>query len=331
MTIAPSQCMRLHCPHERLVAEVRERPVPQAGQILLKVRACGVCRTDLHLLDGELPDARLPVVPGHEIVGEVVACGVGVDWPRGTRFGVPWLGFTCGKCVFCVSGQENLCDAALFTGCQLDGGYAEHVVADARFCFELPSNIDDAHAAPLLCAGLIGYRSLRMTGDAQRIGIFGFGAAAHIVTQVARWQGRQIYAFTRPGDTVAQAFSLQMGACWAGDSAASAPVLLDAAIIFAPVGDLVPLALRALRKGGVLVCGGIHMSDIPTFPYSLLWGERVLRSVANLTRRDGLEFLEMAARIPITTSIETFALSDANTALDRLRSGQLSGAAVLLP
>ena len=331
MITVPSRCMRLHHPGEPLAADVRERPVPQAGQVLLKVRACGVCRTDLHVVDGELPDPRLPVIPGHEIVGEVIACGAAVDWLHGTRLGVPWLGFTCGKCAFCASGRENLCDAALFTGYQLDGGYAEHVVADARFCFELPLAIDDQHAAPLLCAGLIGHRSLRMTGDPQRLGIYGFGAAAHIVTQVARWQGREIYAFTRPGDTTAQDFSMQMGACWSGDSNSCPPVLLDAAIIFAPVGALVPLALRSLRKGGVLVCGGIHMSDIPAFPYSLLWGERVIRSVANLTRRDAVEFLELAARIPVTTRIEAFALAEANTALSRLRSGKSSGAAVLVP
>ena len=244
---------------------------------------------------------------------------------------MPWLGYTCGRCEFCVSGRENLCDAARFTGYQLDGGYAEHVVADARYCFELPAELDDAHAAPLLCAGLIGYRSLRIAGDAQRLGIYGFGAAAHIVAQIARARGQEIYAFTRPRDVTAQEFAARLGAHWVGDSDVPPPLLLDAAIIFAPVGALVPTALRALRKGGTLVCAGIHMSDIPAFPYSLLWGERVVRSVANLTRRDGLEFFELAARVPIETQIETFALSQANLALERLRSGALSGAAVLIP
>lgn len=329
--VVPSKCMRLYRPGEPLRAGLREQPVPQPGQVLLKVLACGVCRTDLHIVDGELADARLPIIPGHEIVGKVIACGEGVHWSPGTRLGVPWLGFTCGECRFCTAGQENLCDAARFTGYHLDGGYSEHVVADARYCFELPSAIDDAHAAPLLCAGLVGYRSLRMAGDAARIGIYGFGAAAHIVAQVALWRGQEIYAFTRPNDLAAQRFASQLGACWTGDSDRMPPVQLDAAIIFAPVGALVPLALRALRKGGTLVCGGIHMSDIPALPYSLLWDERVVRSVANLQRRDGVEFLELAARVPVNTQVETFALADANTALARLRSGRLSGAAVLLP
>jgi propanol-preferring alcohol dehydrogenase len=323
--------MRLHRPGEALLAENCASTDPGFGQVLLKVRACGVCRTDLHVVDGDLPDARLPIVPGHEIVGEVIACGSGVTLPIGTRLGVPWLGFTCGECEFCRRGQENLCDRAQFTGYQRDGGYAERVVADVRFCFELPAAFDDAHAAPLLCAGLIGYRSWRFTGEAKRLGIYGFGAAAHIVAQVARWHGQEVYAFTRPGDVVAQRFASELGAAWAGDSDRAPPLALNAAIIFAPVGALVPLALKALRKGGTLVCGGIHMSDIPSVPYSLLWGERTIRSVANLTRRDGKEFLALAGRIPLRTQVETFPLADANVALRRLRAGHLSGAAVLLP
>jgi propanol-preferring alcohol dehydrogenase len=323
--------MRLHQAGKALAEEQVVLRPPARGQVLLKIRACGVCRTDLHVVDGELPDTRLPIVPGHEIVGEVVACGEGVAWRLGTRLGVPWLGYTCGVCRFCLSGQENLCDSARFTGCHLDGGYAEHVIADARYCFELPNSLDDAHVAPLLCAGLIGYRSLRMAGAAQRLGIYGFGAAAHIVAQVARSQGQEIYAFTRPGDLAAQDFAARLGAHWVGDSGSTPPALLDAAIIFAPVGTLVPLALRALRKGGTLVCGGIHMSDIPSMPYSLLWGERTVRSVANLTRQDGIEFMQLAGRIPIETHIEKFALGDANVALERLRSGALNGAAVLIP
>lgn len=323
--------MRLQRPGAQLVAETRPLPVPQPGQLLLRVHACGVCRTDLHVVDGDLPFPGSPLVPGHEIVGEVVAQGDGVSVPLGTRLGVPWLGWTCGQCEFCLRGEENLCDRARFTGYHLDGGYAEHVVADARYCFEIPAGIDAAHAAPLLCAGLIGYRSWRFARDAQRLGIYGFGAAAHIVAQVARWHGQEVYAFTRPGDTSAQQFALQLGASWAGDSDQAPPVALDAAIIFASVGALVPIALRALRKGGTLVCGGIHMSDIPAMPYSLLWGERTIRSVANLTRRDGVEFLALAGRIPVETHVETFALADANEALGRLRSGALTGAAVLLP
>jgi alcohol dehydrogenase, propanol-preferring len=326
-----SRCLRLHEYRHRLVDEHRARPTPGAGQVLLEVRACGVCRTDLHVVDGELPPATLPIVPGHEIVGEVIETGAGVSWPRGARLGVPWLGFTCGACHFCLSGQENLCDSARFTGYHLDGGYAQHVVADARYCFELPAEIDDAHAAPLLCAGLIGYRSLRMAGDAGRLGIYGFGAAAHIVAQVARFQGRKVFAFTRPGDVAAQQFASNLGAHWSGDSTTAPPEPLDAAIIFAPVGALVPAALSVVRKGGTVVCGGIHMSDVPAIPYSLLWGERVVRSVANLTREDGAEFLALAGRIPIRTHVETFPLGAANEALDRLRSGALSGAAVLIP
>ena len=323
--------MRLEHVGKPLQLTQRAVPEPGSGQVLLEVRACGVCRTDLHVVDGDLHDAPLPIIPGHEIVGEVVARGNDVEWAAGTRLGVPWLGYTCGKCDFCKRGEENLCDYARFTGYQLDGGYAEHVIADARYCFELPQALDDAHVAPLLCAGLIGYRSLRLAGEAQRLGIYGFGAAAHIVAQVARWRGQEVYAFTRPGDAEAKRFAKSLGAQWAGDSDARPPVLLDAAIIFAPIGSLVPRALQAVRKGGTVVCGGIHMSDIPTMPYALLWGERVVRSVANLTRRDGHEFLELAARVPIQTQVETFDLSAANDALDRLRAGRLTGAAVLVP
>lgn len=329
MANEPSLCMRLHRPGETLVLEQRSTPTPAAGQVLLKVRACGVCRTDLHLIDGELPDPRLPIVPGHEIVGEVLACGAGVSYPIGARLGVPWLGYTCGVCEFCTSGRENLCDKAAFTGYQIDGGYAEHAVADARYCFELPGSLDDIRAAPLLCAGLIGYRSWRMAGDVTRLGLFGFGAAAHLVAQVAVATGQEIYAFTRPGDLTARKFALELGAHWAGSSEESPPALLDAAIIFAPVGPLVPAALKAVRKGGTVVCGGIHMSDIPSMPYSLLWGERVLRSVANLTRQDGIEFLALAGELGLQPSVEVFALEEANEALARMRSGSLSGAAVL--
>lgn len=323
--------MRLHSPGQPLRAEMRETPAPGPGQVLLRVRACGVCRTDLHIVDGELPPLGRPVIPGHEIVGEVIACGEGVAIVSGARLGAPWLGYTCGVCAYCTGGQENLCDSALFTGYQLDGGYAQHVVADARYCFAIPEKIDDAHAAPLLCAGLIGYRSLAMAGEAQRLGIYGFGAAAHIVAQVARWRGQEVYAFTRAGDAAAQQCARDLGAVWAGESGRQPPAPLDAAIIFAPVGSLVPAALAAVRKGGVVVCGGIHMSDIPEFPYSLLWGERAVRSVANLTRRDGVEFMEIAAQAPIETRVQNFPLAEANTALDRLRVGALTGAAVLTP
>jgi len=313
-----------------LVLEERPIPTPGPGEVLLRVSACAVCRTDLHLVDGELPDIPLPIVPGHEIVGRMVSCGVGVKLAEGARLGVPWLGYTCGICAYCQRQQENLCDHAQFTGYQRDGGYAEYVVADARYCFALPDALDDAQAAPLLCAGLIGYRSLRMAGDAQCLGIYGFGAAAHLVAQVALWQGREVYAFTRPGDTTAQLFARSLGVQWAGGSDEPAPTLLDAALIFAPVGALVPIALRAVRKGGAVVCGGIHMSDIPQFPYSLLWGERQVRSVANLTRRDAEEFLALAPQVPVHTHVERFSLTDANTALARLRNGELSGAAVLI-
>ena len=305
---------------------------PGPGQLLLKVAACGVCRTDLHVVDGDLARPKLPIVPGHEIVGEVIACGPGVEEPMpGTRVGVPWLGWTCGSCGYCRSGQENLCEAARFTGYTLDGGYADHVLADARYCFPLPPDEEAASLAPLLCAGLIGYRALRFAQDAERLGLYGFGAAAHIVAQVARFQGRQVFAFVRPGDRAAADFALRLGAVWAGTSDRAPPEQLDAAIIFAPVGALVPAALRAVRPGGTVVCAGIHMSDIPSFPYELLWRERHLVSVANLTRADAREFLALAPQVPVRTSVECFALNQANEALDRLRRGRLQGAAVLLP
>lgn len=308
----------------------RPDPVPGPGQVLLRVEACAICRTDLHVVDGELPDIPLPIIPGHEIVGRVLATGAGVALAPDTRLGVPWLGYTCGHCDYCCSGQENLCDEARFTGYQLDGGYTDRVLADHRYCLPIPEDYSAAQAAPLLCAGLIGYRTLRMAGDAKRIGIYGFGAAAHLICQIAHHQGRDIYAFTRAGDAAAQAFARKLGAVWAGESQMSPPQPLDAALIFAPVGELVPLALRAVRKGGVVVCGGIHMSDIPSFPYQNLWGERVLRSVANLTRRDGLEFLPLARQAGVHSTITTFALEQANEALDRLRRGELTGAAVLV-
>ena len=305
--------------------------MPGDGEVRVAVSACGVCRTDLHLVDGELPDTRCPVVPGHEIVGTVLDAGAGVDIARGTRVGIPWLGWSCGECADCLAGRENLCDRARFTGYQLDGGFADEVVADARFVFPLPAAFDDLHAAPLMCAGLIGYRSLVKAGDAHRLGIYGFGAAAHIVAQVARWQGREVYALTRPGDTPAQDFARAHGACWAGSSDESPPVPLDAALLFAPVGALLPRALAAVRKGGIVVCGGIHMSDIPSFPYALLWGERRVCSVANLTRADARAFLEIAPRVPVRTSPVAYPLAEANRALDDLRNGRLHGAAVLLP
>jgi alcohol dehydrogenase, propanol-preferring len=306
-------------------------PTPGPGQVLVKVAACGVCRTDLHIVDGELTEGRLPIIPGHEIVGRVEAAGAGVSAHRiGDRVGIPWLGHTCGRCSYCVSGHENLCDAPRFTGYQIDGGYAEYTVADAAYCFPLPESYSDTAAAPLLCAGLIGFRSLRMSGDASKLGIYGFGAAAHIVAQVAGFEGRSVYAFTRPGDEDAQNFARSLGCAWAGASD-ERPVELDAAIIFAPVGALVPAALAAVRKGGTVVLGGIHMSDIPAMPYSLIWGERVVRSVANLTRQDATDFLALATRMPIRTTVEPFALGEANSALDRLRTGKLTGAAVLVP
>jgi propanol-preferring alcohol dehydrogenase len=305
-------------------------PEPEAEQVLIRVRACGVCRTDLHVVDGELRDPKLPLIPGHQIVGEVVETGERVErFAPGDRVGVPWLGWTCGRCHYCLSGRENLCDYARFTGYQIDGGYAEYAVADHRFCFPI-SDVSDLQAAPLLCAGLIGYRSLRMAGDAQRLGLYGFGAAAHIVIQVARHQGREVFAFTRDGDEEAQNFAREMGALWAGGSSQPPPEELDAAIIFAPIGALVPAALGAVAKGGVVVCGGIHMSDIPSFPYEVLWGERIVRSVANITRRDGEEFLALAAEVPVRTRVAPFPLVEANEALDSLREGRLSGAAVVV-
>lgn len=309
------------------------RPAPGPSQLLLKVLACGVCRTDLHIVDGELRDPKLPLVLGHEIVGEVMAAGPGCErFAAGSRVGVPWLGWTCGSCRFCRSGRENLCDRARFTGYHLDGGYAEYAVADERYCFALPTGLRPAEAAPLLCAGLIGYRSLLAAGDhAERLGIYGFGAAAHIVAQVARAQGRKVYAFTRPEDAAGQRFARELGATWAGPSDAAPPEKLDAAILFAPVGALVPAALKAVDAGGTVVCAGIHMSEIPSFPYEILWGERVLRSVANLTRRDGDEFLALAPRLHVRTEVEPFPLERASDALDRLRSGSVRGAAVLLP
>jgi len=303
-------------------------PRPAPGQALLRVLACGVCRTDLHIVDGELAAPKLPLVPGHQIVGEVLAAGERFE--PGARVGVPWLGWTCGECRYCASGDENLCDRARFTGYDIDGGYAELAVADERYCFPLPDGYPDEQAAPLLCAGLIGYRSLRLAGDAERLGLYGFGASAHIVCQVAASQGRHVFAGTRAGDEDAQAFARSLGATWAGDALEGPPEELDAVVVFAPAGELVPAALRHVRKGGVVVCAGIHMSDIPSFPYELLWGERVVRSVANLTRDDGDEFLALAPRVPVHTEIETFPLQGANDALERLRSGALRGAAVLV-
>jgi alcohol dehydrogenase, propanol-preferring len=306
------------------------RPEPAADQVLVKIHACALCRTDLHIVDGELTQPKLPLVPGHQIVGEIVAAGGGVhDLHTGERVGIPWLGWTDGVCVYCRSGRENLCDHARFTGYDIDGGYAEYAVADARYCFRIDDSYTDVEAAPLLCAGLIGYRALTMAGDAVRLGLYGFGSSAHIITQVARHQGRRVFAITRPGDTASQAFALQQGAHWAGDTEQTLPEPLDAAIIFAPVGSLVPQALGAIVKGGTVVCAGIHMSDIPAFSYDLLWGERSVRSVANLTRRDGIEFLALAPRVPVRTSVETFPLERANEALALLRDGKVQGSVVL--
>ncbi|HJR51342.1 MAG TPA: zinc-dependent alcohol dehydrogenase family protein [Gemmatimonadales bacterium] len=306
-------------------------PRPGAGQVLLRVRACGVCRTDLHVADGELPNPKLPLALGHEIVADVMELGPGTDGlAPGQRVGVPWLGWTCGVCSYCRAGRENLCDRARFTGYQVDGGYAEYTVADARFCFPLPAAYTDSDAAPLLCAGLIGHRSLRAAGDAERLGIYGFGAAAHILAQVARHEGRRVFAFTRPGDLDGQAFARELGAEWAGASTEPSPEPLDAAIIFAPVGALVPAALRAVAKAGTVVCAGIHMSSIPSFPYEILWEERVVRSVANLTRADGAEFLRLAARVPLRIATETLPLERANEGLALVRSGHVRGAAVLM-
>ena len=325
------RAMLLEVPGQPLRLAQLPRPEPAAQQLLIRVRACGVCRTDLHVADGELHDPSLPLVLGHEIVGVVEALGSAVTgFTVGQRVGVPWLGHTCGRCHYCLSGRENLCDGARFTGYQLDGGYAQYTVADAHYCFALPDAYSDEQAAPLLCAGLIGYRALLAAGEARRLGIYGFGAAAHIVAQLARWQGREIYAFTKPGDGAGQAFARSLGAAWAGDSDKLPPVELDAAILFAPIGQLVPLALRAVAKGGTVVCAGIHMSDIPQFPYALLWGERQLRSVANLTRRDGEEFLALAPQVPVRTHTHAFRLEQANAALQSVRDGSLNGAAVLL-
>lgn len=326
------RAMVLQRPGEPL--QLQELPVPQAGpgQLLLKVSACGICRTDLHVVDGELTEPALPLIPGHQIVGEVEAIGAGISaFAPGQRVGVPWLGGSCGHCWYCRHDKENLCDAARYTGYQINGGFAEYTVADAAYCFELPPRYDDLQAAPLLCAGLIGYRAYRLLESAGTIGLYGFGAAAHILTQLARHRGQRVCAFTRGGDTSAQTFARELGAFWAGDSKQQAPEPLDGAIIFAPEGELVPLALAAVRKGGRVVCAGIHMSEIPAFSYDLLWGERVLCSVANLTRRDGLEFLPLAADIPVVTTVHSYQLERANEALDDLRQGRFNGAAVLVP
>jgi propanol-preferring alcohol dehydrogenase len=325
------KAMILDTPGQPLRLAEIAMPLPGDDEVLLRVHACGVCRTDLHVLDGELPHPKLPLILGHEIVGVVAGKGARVErFAIGQRVGVPWLGRTCGHCRYCTSGRENLCDEARFTGYTLNGGYAEYAAADQRYCFALPQGYGDAEAAPLLCAGLIGYRALVAAGDAERLGIYGFGAAAHIVAQLARWQGRRVYAFTRPGDLAGQRFAMELGADWAGDSDAAPPEEMDAAILFAPVGALIPVALRHTAKGGTVVCAGIHMSDIPSFPYSILWGERTVRSIANLTRRDGEEFLTIAPKAGIRTEVETFPLEQANEALARLRRGDIRGAAVLL-
>jgi propanol-preferring alcohol dehydrogenase len=322
--------MLLDAPGTPLRAAELPVPEPGPGQVRLRVRACGVCRTDLHVADGELPRPKLPLVLGHEIVGTVETCGRDATrFTPGTRVGVPWLGWTCGACAYCRTDRENLCERARFTGYQLNGGYAEFAIADERFCFPIPDGFGDAEAAPLLCAGLIGYRALRAAGDAGRLGIYGFGAAAHLVAQVARHEGRRVFAFTRAGDVAAQQFATSLGALWSGGSEEAPPEPLDAAIIFAPVGALVPIALRAIAKAGTVVCAGIHMSDIPAFPYEILWGERVVRSVANLTRRDGAEFLALAPRIPVRTEVQLFPLEQADQALRQLRAGAVRGAAVL--
>jgi propanol-preferring alcohol dehydrogenase len=324
------RAMVMKAPGSRLELQELADPVPGPGDVRLRVRACGVCRTDLHVLDGELMDPRLPLVPGHQIVGIVDRMGEQVQHLSvGQRVGVPWLGGSCESCSHCRAGRENLCDSALYTGYQIDGGFAELCVADARYCFPLPEIYTDAHAAPLLCAGLIGYRSYRMTGDAKRLGFYGFGAAAHLLIQLARAEGREVYVFTRPGDDTAQRFAIELGAVWAGSSKDTPPVELDASILFAPVGELVPQALAAVRKGGTVVCAGIHMSDIPSFPYSLLWSERVVRSVANLTRRDGIEYFERVHEHPVESEVHRYPLERANDALDDLRHGRFTGAAVI--
>ncbi len=316
----------------RLEAADLPLPQPGPGQIRVRVAACGVCRTDLHVVDGDLTDPKLPIVPGHEIVGTVDALGDGVvAFAAGQRVGVPWLGFSCGTCDYCAAGRENLCGAARYTGYQIDGGYADYCLADARYAFALPAGYSDSEAAPLLCAGLIGHRAYRMTGEGRRLGVYGFGAAAHIMIQVALWEGREVYGFTRPGDVEAQAFARDLGAVWAGASGEAPPQPLDAAVIFAPVGELVPEALKRTARGGIVVCAGIHMSDIPSFPYRILWEERQIRSVANLTRRDAEEFLALAPRVPVRTHTRDYPLAEANRALDDLRNGRLKGAAVLRP
>jgi propanol-preferring alcohol dehydrogenase len=326
------RAMVLHTAGQPLLLEDRPVPTPSANQLLIKVLACGVCRTDLHLVDGELPQAVLPRVPGHEIVGEVVAVGTHANPERiGQRVGVPWLGWTCGQCAFCQTGRENLCDQAMFTGCHLDGGYAEYVVADQRFCFAVPEALSSTEAAPLLCAGLIGFRALQMATGARHLGLYGFGAAAHLAIQVARGRGQQVYAFTRPDDMEGQAYARSLGARWAGSSDQIPPHLLDASLIFAPVGALVPLALAVTVKGGCVICAGIHMSDIPAFPYRLLWGERSVRSVANLTRDDGTAFFNELLHTPVHCDTTHFSLDDANQALALLRTGQFNGAIVLVP
>jgi propanol-preferring alcohol dehydrogenase len=332
MNAAPTmKAMRVRAPGRSLSLDDVPLPVPRDGEVLLEVLACGVCRTDLHVLDAELPDLRYPLIPGHEIVGRVVRAGAGVTALReGDRVGVPWLASTCGACEYCARGLENLCERAAFTGYTVAGGYAEYTVADARYCLRLPARYTDGEAAPLLCAGLIGYRAYRSAGEGARLGLYGFGAAAHLLAQVARAERREVYAFTRPGDVAGQAFAREQGAVWAGGSDAAPPVPLDAAIIFAAAGELVPKALAAVRKGGRVVCAGIHMSDVPSFPYRLLWGERAIASVANLTRADGAEFMRIAERIALRPAVETFALTDANEALGRLRDGRLRGAAVLV-
>ena len=324
--------MVLDKPKQPLQLRDVEKPRPAKGQLLVRIATCAVCRTDLHVADGELPDPKLPLIPGHQIIGYVedVGSDISSSVAIGDRVGIPWLGWTDGECVYCRSNRENLCDRALFTGYTIDGGYAEFTVADARFCFHLPDRYDDVEVAPLLCAGLIGYRSYRKTGDSRRLGIYGFGNAAHLIAQIALYEGRELFVFTRPGDMEAQQSAKALGAKWAGGSDEMPPDKLDAGIIFASVGPLVPAALRALAKGGIVVCGGIHMSDIPSFPYADLWEERVITSVANLTRRDGEEFFDIAPRVPIKTNTETFPLEDANIALDRFRAGKLSGTAVLL-
>lgn len=330
--MALMRAMVLDRPGLPLTMRERETPAPGRGEVLVEIAACGVCRTDLHVVDGELARPKLPIVPGHEIVGRVAAVGEGVTgFALGERIGVPWLGWTCGTCPYCRTERENLCDAPLFTGYTRDGGYATHTVADARYCFPLPEGLGDAEAAPLLCAGLIGWRSYRMAGDGAALGLYGFGAAAHILAQVAAWQGRRVYAFTRAGDTAAQDFARSLGARWAGSSEEMPPEPLDAAIIFAPVGALVPAALRAVKKGGRVVCGGIHMSDIPSFPYAILWEERQIVSVANLTRADAHEFLALAPKAGLRIEVKNYPLTAANTALDDLRAGRLQGAAVLRP